>query len=509
MAKKQGSTPLVSDRLSYLWLVIAAVMLVFTYGMYRNLLAAGLAYIFLLRFMRSRKVGVGYLLAMAALIVANTISWWNMDTSLPPVGRMIFGLIVGAIYSIPLLLDRVLVRRFRGFATTMVFPVLVTGFEFLGMWPNPLTTSGSLAYSQHGAAFLSQITSITGLWGLTFLVTWFAAVVNWLWAEGMNWMRIRRGLAIYVGVMFLVLVYGVVRLNYFLPQSGTVRIHGVVETDYTREEWNKTILPLSETSPEQFRAITQPTFERYLQATIRGAEAGAQIVVWPELAIEGFQNDVNATIEEARNIAHREGIYLVIGTGVVPPSDPKHPYLDANKLIVIGPDGKILVDQVKYGCGSTRIYNFDIQTIDTPYGRLAGVICCDLDYPYVVRQVSQKGVDILVVPAFEPTPENLIAHSQMAPFRAIENGVSIFRITIQGLSMAIDPFGREIGSMNDTAADQRVLVTQLPNQRVFTIYSVVGELFGWLMVASMAFIILWAIIRGRKSQVEGASNASN
>ena len=75
--------------------------------------------------------------------------------------------------------------------------------------------------------------------------------------------------------------------------------------------------------------------------------------------------------------------------------------------------------------------------------------------------------------------------------------------------MAIDPFGREIGSMNDTAADQRVLVTQLPNQRVFTIYSVVGELFGWLMVASMAFIILWAIIRGRKSQVEGASNASN
>ena len=101
MAKKQGSTPLVSDRLSYLWLVIAAVMLVFTYGMYRNLLAAGLAYIFLLRFMRSRKVGVGYLLAMAALIVANTISWWNMDTSLPPVGRMIFGLIVGAIYSNP------------------------------------------------------------------------------------------------------------------------------------------------------------------------------------------------------------------------------------------------------------------------------------------------------------------------------------------------------------------------------------------------------------------------
>ena len=81
----------------------------------------------------------------------------------------------------------------------------------------------------------------------------------------------------------------------------------------------------------------------------------------------------------------------------------------------------------KYGCMAFNMYNFEIQTVDTPYGRLASVICCDLDYPYIVRQVSQKDVDILLVSSFEPTTANIVAHSQMAPFRAIENGVSIFR----------------------------------------------------------------------------------
>lgn len=509
MEKKLRSTPLVNDRLSFLWLGIAAVLLVFTYGMYRNALGGMLAYVFLIRFLRSRRVGAGYLLTQAVLIVANVIAWWNTAMDLPPVGRVIFGLVAGLLYSIPLLLDRVMVRRFRGFASSLIFPVVITAFEFLTIWPNPFSTYGSLAYSLSGSPFLSQITSITGLWGVTFLISWFASTINWIWEEGVGWLRIRRGLVIYASVMFAVLLFGVVRLNYFLPQTGTVRIHGVVETDYTREEWNTRIEPLSVSDPQQFQAITQSIFEDYLQATLREAQAGAQIVVWPELSIEGFKEDVSAVIERAREIARNEGIYLVFTAGIVPPSDPVRPYLDENSLKIIDPQGKIVVDQIKYGCGSTRLYGFDIQTVDTPYGKLAGVICCDLDYPFVIRQVSQKGVDILLVPAFEPTRENLISHTQMVPFRTIENGVSIFRSTIQGISLAIDPFGRVLGSMNAVAASDRVLVAQLPNQHIFTVYSAVGELFGWLTVAGLVVIVAMVIIRGRKTKVEEPIDAAN
>jgi apolipoprotein N-acyltransferase len=152
-------------------------------------------------------------------------------------------------------------------------------------------------------------------------------------------------------------------------------------------------------------------------------------------------------------------------------------------------------------------YLFTNQTVDTPYGRLAGVVCCDLDYPYVIRQVSQKGVDILLVPSFEPTTANIVAHSQMAPFRAIENGVSIFRPTSQGISLAIDPYGRLLGSMNHTTASETVLVAQVPNRHIFTIYSAVGDLFGWLTVAGFVLMVGWAILRGRRAGKEGQNAA--
>src|SRR4030065_2177250 len=144
-----------------------------------------------------------------------------------------------------------------------------------------------------------------------------------------------------------------------------------------------------------------------------------------------------------------------------------------------------------------NMYDVEIPTIDTPYGKLAGVICDDSDFPYVIRQVSQKGVDILLNPSFEPTSENIIAHSQMAPFSAIANGMSIFRPTSMGISLAIDPYGRILGSMDATRVDQRVFVVQLPNHHIHTVYSLVGELFGWMLAVGFMVIVGWTTYSSR------------
>ncbi len=238
MATKSINRYPLRDRLTYLWLVIAAVLFVFTYGMYRNPLAALLAQVFLIRFLRGRKIGGGYLLILLALVVANVISWWNLMPTNPTLVRIISGSVFGLLYTIPFLLDRVLVGRFQGFASTLVFPFTRAAFEFLTLWPNPMGTYGALAYSQFNSIYLTQLVSITGLWGVTFLLSWFAPMVNWIWEEGMAWQRIRRGLAIFGGVMLVVLLYGMVRLTYFQPQLGSVRIHAIVETDYTRYDWD-------------------------------------------------------------------------------------------------------------------------------------------------------------------------------------------------------------------------------------------------------------------------------
>ena len=492
------------DRWAYLWLVIAAVLFVFTYGMYRNPLAALLAQLFLIRFLRCRKIGAGYLLILLALVVANMISWWNLMPTNPTPVRIILGFVFGLLYTIPFLLDRGLVSRFQGFAATLVFPFTRAAFEFLTLWPNPLGTYGALAYSQFSSTYLTQLVSITGLWGVTFLVSWFASTVNWIWEEGMAWQRIRRGLVIFGGVMLVVLLYGMIRLTYFQPQPGSVRIHAIVETDYTRYDWETNIWPLSKSDPKAFRALVTPVYERYLQATVREAQAGAQIVVWPEVAAEGFREDIDAVLLQAQEIARQAGIYLAVGLNVIGSNMGSE---GENRLVIIDPRGEVVVNQLKYGCMAFNMYDVEIPIIDTPYGKLAAVICCDLDFPYVIRQVSQKGVDILLNPSFEPTAENILAHSLMAPFRAIENGVSIFRSTSMGYSLAIDPYGRTLGSMDATRVDQRVFVVQLPNHHVHPVYSTVGDLFGWLISAGFVFIVGWAIFGNRKSRAAASSSA--
>jgi apolipoprotein N-acyltransferase len=493
----------IQDRRSWLWLAIAAVLFVFTNGMYRNALAGLLASLFLIRFLRTRKVGAGYVLMMLALMAANIIAWWDLMPHFTTPVRIIFGLMTGLLYTVPFLLDRVLVGRLSGFAATLVFPLANAAFEFLTLWPDPIGTYGSLAYSQFSSVHLTQVASITGMWGVTFLVSWFASTVNWIWEEGVNWPRIRRGVAIFAGVMLLVLGYGVIRLTYFFPEPGSVRIHGIVETDYTVHTWDTELWPLSQADPEAFRAQMLPVYERYLQATVREAQAGAQIVVWPELAVEGLREDVAAVLARAQDIARQEGIYLAVGLG---PIDANTGPEGENRLVLIDPHGEILVDYLKYGCTAPNMYSVEIPTVETPYGTLGAVICCDLDFPYVIRQASRKGVDILLDPSFEPTVGNITAHSRMASFRAIENGMSIFRPTTQGISLAIDPYGRTLASMDATRVSERVFVVQVPNHRVTTVYSVVGELFGWLAVAGFLVIAAWGIVRGRKASTAPAGS---
>src|SRR4030065_2864750 len=164
-------------------------------------MAACLAQVFIIRFLHSRKVGRGYFLICLALVLANIISWWNLMPTNPTLVRIIMGSIFGLLYSIPFLLDRVLVGRFWGFASTLVFPFTRSAYEFLTLWPNPMGTYGALAYRQFSSVYLTQLVSITGLWGVTFLVSWFASMVNWIWEEGMAWQRIRPGLALFASVM--------------------------------------------------------------------------------------------------------------------------------------------------------------------------------------------------------------------------------------------------------------------------------------------------------------------
>jgi apolipoprotein N-acyltransferase len=139
-----------------------------------------------------------------------------------------------------------------------------------------------------------------------------------------------------------------------------------------------------------------------------------------------------------------------------------------------------------------------LQAVESPYGTLSGVICWDADYPAVLQQAGRNGTDILLVPAGD-WREISPLHTHMAVFRAIENGVSLVRQVNQGLSLAADPYGRVVAAQDHFTGSERVMVAQVPTHGISTIYPAIGDLFGWLAVAGFAAVVVWGVVRGRRT----------
>jgi apolipoprotein N-acyltransferase len=248
-----------------------------------------------------------------------------------------------------------------------------------------------------------------------------------------------------------------------------------------------------------FRAETRTIHEQYFAATKREAQAGAQLVNWPEGAGIGIAEDVDALVAQGQRVAQQAGIYLAMPTfklfaGEERPAE--------NRLFVIDPTGKVIIDHIKYGGNfleGTLLGNGVLQIVATPFGLLSGVICWDADFVTNMRQAGQQGVDLIVIGANDWPGINAV-HAQMAVFRAIENGTTILRQASNGTSLAVDPYGRVLSSFDHFTTTDRVLIAQMPvNAHVFTLYTVIGDAFGWLTVVGFMVVSVWAVMKGRKA----------
>ena len=483
-----------ADRWSFLWLAISALLGLFSLGYWVIPLAAWLTTVFAIRYLRTQPVLRGFTVMVIVSIAVNAYAGRDLVPMPFPmsIGLLAVQILLG---SLPFLADRLLAPRLQGFAATLVFPLAATAWEFLNLTNSPLGSFGSAAYTNYGNLPLMQLASLTGIWGITFLMHWFATVANWSWERAFEPKVIWRGVAVYAGIFLLVLAYGNARLL-FAPQptSQTIRMAGITIAPKPLAE----LIPLYEQDLAAFRAETQAIHEQYFAATLREANAGAQLVNWPEGAGIGVAEDVDLLVAQGQTIAQQAGIYLAMPTfklfaGEERPAE--------NRLFVIDPTGKIVIDHVKYGGNfleGTLLGNGVLQSVETPFGLLSGVICWDADFVVNMRQAGQQGVDLVVIGANDWPGINTI-HAQMAVFRAIENGTTILRQASNGTSIAVDPYGRVLTSLDHFTTTDRVLVAQMPaNAHVFTLYTVIGDAFGWLMVVGFMIVLVWAVVKGRK-----------
>jgi len=229
----------------------------------------------------------------------------------------------------------------------------------------------------------------------------------------------------------------------------------------------------------------------------REAAAGARLVFWREGAAAVLRADEPALVGKASEFSARNHIYLGMALNTLDPGQSKP---IQNKIFLIGPDGRVLYEYWKSrpvpggeaDCMQTN--GNPMRYADTPLGRIGSFICFDLAFPSLIQQAGRAGVDLIIAPsndwqAIDPW------HTQMAVFRAVENGSNLVRDVSNGRSLAVDYLGRTLAKA-DYFSGAQTIVAYVPIRGVRTVYSRVGDLFAWLCVG--ALVVLPIFCRRRK-----------
>jgi apolipoprotein N-acyltransferase len=134
--------------------------------------------------------------------------------------------------------------------------------------------------------------------------------------------------------------------------------------------------------------------------------------------------------------------YLVIG-GKDPA--PKNNFYDT--AFVVGPEGNIVFRQGK----SIPIQFFKDglpapkqELWNSPWGKIGFCVCYDLSYTRMIDRLVKMGAQLIIVPTMDVVDwgqRQHELHALVAPVRATEYGVPIFRLASSGISQAVDSHG--------------------------------------------------------------------
>lgn len=490
------------DRLRYLWLVLGALLSALAVtGRWDVALAAWVYPVLLLRFVRTARPVAALAAAGLAGCAAAVFFVWESDLGLTPL-TLVLAVVLGVVFTVPYLADVLLARRGGPVVALLAFPLARVACEFALISGSPLGgVYGSLGATQHAVLPLLQVVSVTGGYGVSFLICWFATVANHVWERlpaaarpAGGWVR---AAVVYAVVLAAALAAGEARLVLRPAHGPTVRVAGITPTRAAEASLGRGLASyadrrsIADAAPARVRPVLNTVDDSLLAGTAQAAAAGARIVVWPENGARVLAADEPALLGAVAGTARHYHAYVEVGVLVY---THQAPYV-RDEADLLGPDGRHLWTYQKAhpipGMEPYRAGDGRVPVARTPYGRLASVICYDADFPDQARVHA----DILLVPAHD-WPSYGTAHAAKNSLRAVENGYALVRPDSDGRSVAVNGEGRILSTVDTTATD-RPLVVDVPTSGWATPYTALGDAFAWLSLAGLALLLVIAGVRTR------------
>ena len=141
-------------------------------------------------------------------------------------------------------------------------------------------------------------------------------------------------------------------------------------------------------------------------------------------------------------------VYLLTGT-TFKTADKSSYY---NTATIVNPQGKIEFKQVK--AQPIQFFNDGLpapeqKLWDSPWGKIGLCICYDLSYTKVIDKLVEQGAQALLIPTMDVESwgkSEHELHKRVAPIRAAEYGLPVFKVASSGISQSVDSNGNVLAS---------------------------------------------------------------
>lgn len=372
-------------------------------------------------------------------------------------GLFLIAGVIGLLYLTAGMLFR-LSRIYFGRAYIVLFPALWVCIDFLRTLWDISFPWALLGYSFTSVLPIAQIATVTGVWGITYLVI-FGNILNWelltSYYEGEN--RMQKVLHI---LLFSCLIGG-------CAIWGTLNMkNGSIDGDVAK-------VALIQSNIDQFNwgnKSLDTAFNITEEMLFKAAENRPDILVAPESALLCYLAQRPDLSRRVRTWVDSMQIPVLLGAldWQKSPLDANYDYYVYNTAFFIKP-GKAqmehyyknklvpfsevmpfegifpILSRVNLGEADFQRGNDSVIFDVNSKVKAAPFICYEIIYPGYVQERLKKGANLITAitnDGWFGKSSGPYHHAAMARMRAIENRVSLIRCANSGISMITDPYGR-------------------------------------------------------------------
>ena len=352
----------------------------------------------------------------------------------------------------------------------LAYPLLWAAFDLVSARFLPDGNWGSLGYAQAGFLPAVEIVALGGVPLLMFILSLPASALALMVVRGRPaW----AGVAIALVLAGASLAWGAQRMTAPMQAGTPIGLAAIDDA----------------IGPGASALYADRIWQRYEALIADLAARGARIVVLPEkIAMLGPQQSPHAFQLRLARAAAQAQVWLVAGIGY-----EKQGAL-YNRGWLFSPTGALVQDYEKQRMAPperafVRGHVPAIQAMDDT--RLGLAICKDMHFADVGRGYAQHAVQAMAVPAWDFALDGQYA-ARLSALRGIEGGFAMARASRSGVLTVTDAYGRILAETATAPMPGATLLARLPaGPPVSTLYTRIGDAFGWLALALCVTMLAW------------------